>query len=486
MTIHPPLLEEKPRQASHLLAKLEANVASVFLGKPETIRMALVALLAEGHLLIEDVPGIGKTLLAKALARSLGCSFHRIQFTPDLLPSDVLGTSVFHQGTSTFVFQPGPLFAQVVLADEINRATPRTQKRLVGSDERSSGVAGWSNAPVGSAFFRVGYAESLRVRGHLSIAGEPARSLPHALRIGYPEREAEKRILTGHRSGEPVEHLQAVLSAEEVVSLQHQVRQVRFEETLADYLLDLIAATRYDPDIHLGGSTRAALALYRAAQGLALVEERDYVVPDDIKRLAVAVLAHRILPRTPHKTTPPTKSSKTSSARRRFRISQEYRIWDLCSPWSTGERVYVSRKRNRAPLWAAVKRGRYSVPWVGFCCLLIALSLLAIGVHRRINLLMLLGDVLVVIMLWNLLAAGRSLRRLQVRRRFDEWLFARHALRRGDTAEQSRPVSTSGAAHSTRRGRMWPTRSASRKAVAERLLHTPRRVRSIVYRLRAA
>ncbi len=299
MTTPSRLVEEKPQQAGHLLANLESNVASVFLGKPETIRMALVALLAEGHLLIEDVPGIGKTLLAKALARSLGCSFHRIQFTPDLLPSDVLGTSVFHQGTGEFVFQPGPLFAQVVLADEINRATPRTQSALLEAMSDHQVSLDGQTRLLGPPFFVLATQNPYEFEGTYPLPESQLDRFLMRLRIGYPERDAEKRILTGHRSGEPVEHLQAVLSAEEVVTLQRQVRQVRVEETLADYLLDLIAATRYHPDIHLGGSTRAALALYRAAQALALLEGRNYVVPDDIKRLAVAVLAHRILPRTP-------------------------------------------------------------------------------------------------------------------------------------------------------------------------------------------
>ncbi len=298
MTIRPSLPEERSRESSRLLAKLENNVASVFLGKPETIRLALVALLAEGHLLIEDVPGIGKTLLAKALARSLGCSFHRIQFTPDLLPSDLLGTSVFHQGTGAFVFQPGPLFTQVVLADEINRATPRTQSALLEAmSDRQVSMDGQTR-PLGPPFFVMATQNPYEFEGTYPLPESQLDRFLMRLRIGYPQRDAEKRILTGHRSGEPVEHLQAVLSAEEVVSLQLQARQVRVEEALADYLLDLVTATRYHPDIHLGGSTRAALALYRAAQALALIEGRDYVVPDDIKRLAVAVLAHRILPRS--------------------------------------------------------------------------------------------------------------------------------------------------------------------------------------------
>lgn len=293
-----PISERQSHETIQLLAKLENNVASVFLGKPETIRLALVVLLAEGHLLIEDVPGIGKTLLAKALARSLGCSFHRIQFTPDLLPSDLLGTSVFHQGTGAFVFQPGPLFAQVVLADEINRATPRTQSALLEAmSERQVSLDGQTRT-LGPPFFVVATQNPYEFEGTYPLPESQLDRFLMRLRIGYPQRDAEKLILTGHRSGEPVEHLQTVLSADEVVALQHHVRQVRVEETLTDYLLDLIAATRYHPDIHLGGSTRAALALYRAAQALAFVEGRDYVVPDDIKRLAVAVLAHRLLTRS--------------------------------------------------------------------------------------------------------------------------------------------------------------------------------------------
>ncbi len=284
--------------AMQLLAELENNVASVFLGKPEIIRLSVVALLAEGHLLIEDVPGIGKTLLAKALARSLGCSFHRIQFTPDLLPSDLLGTSVFHQGAGSFVFQPGPLFAQVVLADEINRATPRTQSALLEAMSDRQVSSDGQTRPLGPPFFVLATQNPYEFEGTYPLPESQLDRFLMRLRIGYPEREAEKRILTGHRGGEPVELLQAVLSADRVVWLQHQVRQVRVEDTLTDYVLDLLAATRYHPDIHLGGSTRAALTLYRAAQALAFVEGRNYVVPDDIKRLAPAVLAHRLVTRS--------------------------------------------------------------------------------------------------------------------------------------------------------------------------------------------
>jgi MoxR-like ATPase len=279
------------------LDRLRGNIASVLLGKPEAVQMALVSLLADGHLLIEDVPGIGKTLLAKALARSLDCKFHRIQFTPDLLPSDLLGTSIFHQGTGAFVFQPGPLFAQVVLADEINRATPRTQSALLEAmSDRQVSLDGQTRK-LGPPFFVVATQNPYEFEGTYPLPESQLDRFLMRLRIGYPDRAAEKLILTGHRSGEPVDRLQPVLTAAEVTALQQEVRQVRVDDALGDYMLDLIKASREHPDVQLGASTRASLALYRAAQALAVVEGRDYVVPDDIKRLARPVLGHRILPR---------------------------------------------------------------------------------------------------------------------------------------------------------------------------------------------
>jgi MoxR-like ATPase len=279
------------------LGRLHANVAVVFLGKPEVIQMALVTLLAEGHLLVEDVPGIGKTLLAKALARSLDCTFHRIQFTPDLLPSDLLGTSVFHQGSESFVFQPGPLFAQVVLADEINRATPRTQSALLEAMNERQVTMDGQTRPLGPPFFVLATQNPYEFEGTYPLPESQLDRFLMRLRVGYPDRAAEKLILTGHRAGEPVDYLKPVLTAAEMTALQQTVRQVRVEDSLSDYMLELIAATRSHPGVYLGASTRGALSLYRAAQALALIEGRDYVVPDDIKRLARPVLAHRILPR---------------------------------------------------------------------------------------------------------------------------------------------------------------------------------------------
>jgi MoxR-like ATPase len=284
-------------EVAALLKRLQDNIGGVLLGKPEAIQLALVALLAEGHLLIEDVPGIGKTLLAKALSRSLSCTFHRIQFTPDLLPSDLIGTSVFHQASGEFIFKPGPLFAQVILADEINRATPRTQSALLEAMNDHQVTVDGQTRNLGPPFLVLATQNPYEFEGTYPLPESQLDRFLMRLRIGYPDRAAEKEVLITHRSGEPVEQLQPVLNHQDIIRLQAQVRQVRLEDSMNDYVLNLVEATRRHPEIYLGASTRAALSLYRAAQAHALLQGRAYAVPDDIKRLALPVLAHRMLAR---------------------------------------------------------------------------------------------------------------------------------------------------------------------------------------------
>ncbi len=277
------------------LQRLQANIGGVLLGKPETIKMALVTLLADGHLLIEDVPGVGKTLLAKALARSLDCTFHRIQFTPDLLPSDLIGTSVYHQPTAEFMFKPGPVFANVILADEINRATPRTQSALLEAmSDRQVSVDG-TTYPLEPPFIVMATQNPYEFEGTYALPENQLDRFTMRLRIGYPQRQIEKDVLTQHRGGEPVEKLQPALAKGDLIAMQAGARAVKVDDSLNDYIMDIVDATRNRNDVQLGVSTRGALMLYRTAQALAFVEDRDYVIPDDIKRLATPVLSHRVV-----------------------------------------------------------------------------------------------------------------------------------------------------------------------------------------------
>ncbi len=277
------------------LTRLLENVESVVLGKHDVVRLAVVALLAEGHVLIEDVPGVGKTLLARALAASIDCSFRRIQFTPDLLPSDILGSSVYNTASGEFIFKPGPIFANIILADEINRTTPRTQSALLEAmSDRQVSVEGKTHH-LPPPFLVLATQNPFEFEGTYVLPESQLDRFLIRIRMGYPVRSEERRILTSHRSGEPVENLKPVLTAEEVVALQRAVRQIRVDDAVSDYLLDLVHATRDSEELHVGVSTRGALTLYRASQSLALVSGRDYVVPDDVKSLAAPVLAHRVV-----------------------------------------------------------------------------------------------------------------------------------------------------------------------------------------------
>lgn len=278
-----------------LIRKLEANVGRVVLGKTQVIRRCIIALLAGEHVLLEDVPGVGKTLLGKALARSVSGSFHRIQFTPDLLPADITGGSVYDSNTKTFSFERGPVFANVVLADEINRTTPRTQSALLEAMSEGQVSADGQTFALPRPFMVIATQNPLEFEGTYPLPESQLDRFLMRISVGYPERSEEIEVLRSHRQGEPVDQLEAVLTAEQVVALQESVRGVRVEEAIDEYLLDVVQATRKCGDLHVGVSIRGALALYRASQAAALTAGRDYVIPDDVKELAVPVLAHRVI-----------------------------------------------------------------------------------------------------------------------------------------------------------------------------------------------
>src|SRR5215468_8969088 len=274
---------------------LQTEIERVIRGKPEAVRLAIVTLLAGGHLLVEDVPGVGKTTLAHALARALDCSFQRIQFTSDLLPSDVLGLSVYDQTSSAFEWRPGPIFANDILADEINRTTPKTQSALLEAmAERHVTVEGLTHT-LPQPFVVMATQNPIEHHGTYPLPESQLDRFMLRLRIGYPEPAAEQMILRDREYSDPLNDLEPVMSAHEVIELQQTVALVSVDDSLVQYLMRIVAATRDSEMLDLGVSPRGTLALFRAAQALALGEERNYCIPDDIKRLVVPVFAHRIV-----------------------------------------------------------------------------------------------------------------------------------------------------------------------------------------------
>jgi MoxR-like ATPase len=275
--------------------RVVANVERVIVGKHAEVRMALVALLCEGHILIEDVPGVGKTMLAKAVSKSIGCSFRRIQFTPDLLPSDVTGLSIFNQKTQEFEFRPGPIMAQVVLADEINRATPKTQSALLECMEERQATIDGVTYPMPSPFLVIATQNPIEYEGTFALPEAQLDRFMLRLRMGYPKAVEEIVILDEQKRLHPIDDLRQVLELEELRQMQSAIKEIYVDQAVADYIVRLVTATREHPDVYLGASPRGSINLYRSGQALAALEGRDYVIPDDIKQLAVAVLAHRLI-----------------------------------------------------------------------------------------------------------------------------------------------------------------------------------------------
>jgi MoxR-like ATPase len=278
--------------------KVVANVERVIVGKHHEVRLALVALLCQGHLLIEDVPGTGKTVLAKAIAKSLGCTFRRIQFTPDLLPSDVTGLSIYNQKTQEFEFRPGPIMAQIVLADEINRATPKTQSSLLECmEERQATIDGVTHK-MPEPFMVIGTQNPIEYEGTFALPEAQLDRFMLRLQLGYPQPLEEIVILDEQKRAHPLDEIAEVASVDELRVMQAGVREIYVDSSISDYIVRLVNSTRSHPDVYLGASPRGSLALYRAGQAYAALNGRDYVIPDDIKALAVHALAHRLIVKT--------------------------------------------------------------------------------------------------------------------------------------------------------------------------------------------
>ncbi|MGQ9493277.1 MAG: AAA family ATPase [Anaerolineae bacterium] len=282
-------------QAQVTAQKVMDNVEKVIVGKHGVIELAVICLLCQGHLLIEDVPGVGKTMLAKSIAKSIGCTFKRIQFTPDLLPSDVTGVSIFNQKTRQFEFRPGPVLSQIVLTDEINRATPKTQSALLEAMEERQVTVDGVTYPTPRPFLVIATQNPIEYEGTFPLPEAQLDRFLMRVNLGHPAPSDEITILEAQQYHHPIEEIEQVITAEELLQAQEEVKKVYVDSLVKEYIVELVNATRKHPDVYLGASPRGSLALFKTAQARAMLEGRDYTIPDDIKALAEPTLAHRLI-----------------------------------------------------------------------------------------------------------------------------------------------------------------------------------------------
>ncbi len=279
----------------NLVNRVAENVRQVIVGKDEEIRLTLLAMLCEGHLLIEDVPGVGKTMLARALALRVGCSFRRIQFTPDMLPTDVTGVNLYNQKTQLFEFRPGPIFAQIVLTDEINRATPKTQSALLEAMEERQVTVDGATYPIPQPFLVLATQNPIEYEGTFPLPEAQVDRFMLRIHLGYPSKQNEIDVLNRQSTHHPIQDLRQVLSVDELIAAQQTLRTVYVDDLVKSYIVDLVNSTRDHPDIYLGASPRGSLALFHGSRAWAAIQGRNYVLPDDVKRLAEPMLAHRLI-----------------------------------------------------------------------------------------------------------------------------------------------------------------------------------------------